>query len=434
MAARKRLRALGALALVAALALPATLTVSGAHADVVGPDSVDVPAISVGHPTTFGLSNYGQSGLGFVDSNAHPNPTQIAAITSAVQLAAGTYHVLALKSDGSVWSWGSNAYGELGVPQTGTCSSFCISTPGPVTGLAGIGFLKNIKAIAAGDDFSLALLKSGIVVGWGRNDSGQLGRGTTDSNLNDVPVAVHTITNAVTLAAMGDHAMALTSDGRVFAWGYNYYGETGDGTFINNTPVPTQVRSLPPIKAIATGYYHDLALGTNGIVYAWGYGYYGELGNNTPPVYNCTTCYNSYAIPTQVANLTGVKAIAAGYYHSLAIKTDGTVWAWGYNSSGQLGIGPNSSFYSYNAPVQVVGTGGTGTTLQNAAAIAAGWNHSLVVLTDGSVVAFGDNGYGDLGNASLSGASFIPAQVGVPFGKVATGVAAGNDDSFLITH
>jgi alpha-tubulin suppressor-like RCC1 family protein len=429
--ARRRLRVFGALTLVVALSLPATLSVSRAHADGVAPDTAAV-SISAGHPTTFGYSGYGQSGLGLIDNNTHPNPTQITAITNAVQLAAGGYHALALKADGSVWSWGSNQYGELGVPQSGTCSAFCSATPAPVTGLAGIGFLKNVKAIAAGDYFSLALLRSGIVVGWGYNGHGQLGRGTTDSNVNNVPVAVHVITNAVYLAASGDHALALTADGRVFAWGDDYYGETGDGTFSVYTPNPTQVAFLPPVKAIATGFYHNLALSASGNVYAWGYGYYGQLGNNTPPQYNCSTCFNSYAIPTLVANLTGVKSIAAGYYHSLAVKTDGTVWAWGYNGNGQLGTGTSGG--NFNAPVQVIGTTGVGSTLQNAALVAAGYYHSLVVLSNGSAVAFGDNNYGDLGNASVCCGSATPVQVGIPSGKVATGAAAGYYDSFLITH
>src|SRR5262249_14714117 len=143
-----------------------------------------------------------------------------------------------------------NQYGELGVPQTGTCSAFCSSTPVQVLGPAGIGVLRNISGVAAGHDFSLAIL-GGFVFGWGYNGYGQLGRGTTDSNPNSVPVAVHVITNAVTLAASGDHAMALTRDGRVFTWGDDTYGETGDGTFSTYTPNPTQVKFLPPIKAIA---------------------------------------------------------------------------------------------------------------------------------------------------------------------------------------
>lgn len=431
-----RIRLMSALALVATVLLPAAMAIQPVRADGTGPDAgiaLQPAAVTPGHPTSFGYTAYGESGLGIVDSNTHATPTQISAISNAVSLAAGTYHVLALRSDGTVWAWGSNQYGELGVPQSGTCSAFCSATPVQVTGLAGLGFLKNVKAIAAGNDFSVAVLNTGIVVAWGYNGYGQLGRGTTDSNLNDIPVAVHTITNAVSIAASTNHVLALTKDGRVFAWGDDYYGQTGDGTFNTDTSSPVVVATLPTARAIAAGDLFSLAVSTAGNVYSWGYGYYGQLGNGTPPAYNCTTCYNSYAVPTKVVNLTGVTAVSAGYYHSLALKSDGTVWSWGYGGNGQLGNGSTSGT-PFNAPVQVIGTGGLGTTLQNATAIAAGYSHSLVLISNGTVDSFGDNGYGDLGNASVCCASATPVQALNPSGTAASGVAAGYYDSLMLTH
>jgi alpha-tubulin suppressor-like RCC1 family protein len=274
-------------------------------------------------------------------------------------IAAGEYHSLALKNDGTVWAWGDNRYDQLG---NGT-TIYSSDVPVQVVTSAGGPALTGCTKIAGGPFHSLALKDDGTVWAWGYNSNGQLGNGTkTDSNL---PVQVVTsvggpaLTGITAIAGGGDHSLALKNDGTVWAWGGNYYGELGNGTNTDSN-VPVQVSGLTGITAIAGGGGGSLALKNDGTVWAWGYNHQGQLGNGTNTNSN---------VPVQVAGLSGITKIAGGGSHSLALKNDGTVWAWGYNYYGQLGNGTNTDS---NVPIQVSGL--TGVT-----AIAGGDYHSLAI-------------------------------------------------------
>jgi alpha-tubulin suppressor-like RCC1 family protein len=248
-------------------------------------------------------------------------------------IAAGNFHSLALKNDGTVWTWGSNSLGQLG---NGNYADS--NVPVQVSNIAGV------VAIAGGDAHSLALKNDGSVWSWGDNLGGQLGNGTSILKSN-VPVQVSSLTGVIAIAAGAYHSLALKNDGTVWAWGDNGFGQLGNGTNIVKSNVPVQVSSLTGVIAIAAGTYHSLALKNDGTVWAWGYNNYGQLGNGSNIFYS--------NVPVQVSSLTGVIAIAAmGSSHSLALKNDGTVWAWGANGYGQLGIG---NYTDKNVPVQVTG-------------------------------------------------------------------------------
>ncbi|TLZ71770.1 MAG: RCC1 repeat-containing protein, partial [Methanobacteriota archaeon] len=229
---------------------------------------------------------------------------------------------------------------------------------------------------------------SGTVLAWGDNVDGQLGNGTfTTSN---TPVEVSGLTGVTAIAAGGafnHHSLALKSDGTVWAWGANSAGQLGNGSFTgSNTPVQTS--GINGVTAIAGGQLHSLALKSDGTVWAWGFNLDGQLGNGT----NTTTYPYGLDTPVQVLGLTGVIAIAGGGAHSLALKSDGTVWAWGQNNKGQLG---NGSFTGSNTPVQTSGISGV-------TAIAGGVSHSLALKSDGTVWAWGYNGGGELGNGTYT--------------------------------
>jgi len=249
--------------------------------------------------------------------------------------------------------------------------------------------LTGITAIAGGGAHSLALKNDGMVWAWGWNLYGQLGNGTnTDSN---VPVQVSSLTDIIAIAAGWEHSVALKNDGTLWAWGWNTYGELGDGTN-GDSNVPVQVSSVTAITAISGGESYSLAMKNDSTVWAWGYNYYGQLGNGTNTDSN---------VPVQVSSLTGIIAIAGGRVHSLALKNDGTVWAWGYNADGQLGNGTNADS---NVPVQV-------SSLTGIIAIAGGREfHSLALKNDGTVWAWGDNYYGEIGNGSNTNSN-VPVQV-----------------------
>jgi alpha-tubulin suppressor-like RCC1 family protein len=215
----------------------------------------------------------------------------------------------------------------------------------------------------------------GTVWAWGSNFAGELGNGSsTDSS---IPVQVSGLTGVTAIAAGDSHSLAVRGDGTAWAWGYNFDGELGNGTTTFNESTPVQVSALTGLTAIAAGGNHSLAMRGDGTVWAWGSNFAGELGNGTTT--NAST-------PVQVSAPSSVNAIAAGGIHSLAMRGDGTVWAWGDNSLGELGNGTTNSA---STPVQVSGLAGV-------TAIAAGDLYSLAVHTTALSPAVGSS-VGDCG-------------------------------------
>ncbi|MCM3700233.1 S-layer homology domain-containing protein [Paenibacillus macerans] len=233
--------------------------------------------------------------------------------------------------------------------------------------------------LAAGYYHGVSLTSSGEVWSWGRGDYGQMGNGSSASRA--YPVLAQGMTKVVAVDSGVRGSIAVKADGTVWTWGSNSNGQLGVGSLDNST-VPGRVPGLSDVIAVSGALsYHSMALKRDGTVWAWGKNDNGELGDGTTT--QSTT-------PVQVAGLTGVKAIAAGGYFSLALKNDGTVWAWGYNGNGELGDGTNTQ---RTTPVQVAGLSGV-------KAIAAGGSHALALKADGTAWAWGQNTYGTLGDGT----------------------------------
>jgi alpha-tubulin suppressor-like RCC1 family protein len=303
----------------------------------------------------WGSNSSGQLGDGTIAG--HNTPVQVSGLIDVVSISAGSSHSLALKKDGTVWAWGDNDYGQLG---DGTL----IDRKTPVR------ILEDVIAIAAGNNYSLALKVDGTVWSWGHNSNGELGNGTTDHSYSPVQVSSLTDVKAITSSKFC-HNFAVKSDGTVWAWGCNEDGQLGIGSADSDPhTVPVQVPGLTDVVSVSAGTFHSLALKKDGTVWAWGKNYHGQLGDGT------TTDRKT---PVQVRALKDVTAIAAGGRYSLALKSDGTLLAWGFNFEGQVGDGTSDERLT---PVQI---------LNDVAAVSAGYQHSLALKKDGTVWAWGYN-------------------------------------------
>ncbi len=251
-------------------------------------------------------------------------PVQVDGLAGISALAGGVAHSLALRSDGTVWGWGDNSSSQVGVP------GYPILAPVRIEGLS------DAIQIGAGTFHSLALRGDGHVWSWGGNAYGQLGNGTDGSNGR--PGVVLGISGVVGIAAGACHCLALRSDGTVWAWGRNSSGQVGDGTMGTDRWAPVQVQGLTNAVAVAAGDAHSLALKSDGTVWSWGDNTNGEIGDGTT---------SRRLVPVQVASLTSVIRVASGgspgYGHSLALRSDGTVWGWGSNARGVLGDGTTTA-------------------------------------------------------------------------------------------
>ena len=355
-----------------------TLSCTGLRADVLaGGASHSLVLCGDGTVWAVGSNQYGMLGDGTTTSSTIP--VQVVGLSNATAVGAGFVHSLALHNNGTVSAWGFNSAGQLGNGTTTTSL-----TPVSVLGLS------NVTGVDGGNSDSVAVDSSGAMWAWGHNQSGHWGNGTfTDST---TPVqAAPTLSNALDISSTGSHSLFLLGNGTLWSAGANGEGQLGDGT-TTQSATPVQVVGLSNVNAIdALGdNLHNLALQSNGTVWAWGLNNLGQLGNGT------TT--NS-SIPVQVPGLSNIIEVAsnsrASPYtdsFSMALQSNGTVWTWGANNYGQLG---NGTFVNSTTPVQVTG-------LSNVIAIGTGRGHALALRNDGTVWAWGLNNLGQLGNGTTT--------------------------------
>jgi len=364
---------------------------------------------------TWGLNSTPQ--LGTNDTTQRNTPvTTFAGGTNWKQVSGSA----AVKTDGTLWTWGRNDNGGLGINNIGVTTGR--STP--VTTFAGG---TNWKQVSGGGSFTVAIKTDGTLWTWGRNDSGQLG----DNTAVDKPTPVTTFaggTNWKQVACASSNTAAIKTDGTLWTWGYN---TSGNGALGDNT---TTTKSIPVTtfaggtnwKQVACGYGHTAAIKTDGTLWTWGYNANGQLGDNT---------IVSRSTPvTTFAGGTNWKQVACGAYHTAAIKTDGTLWTWGSNfisfppAAGQLG---DNTIVSRSTPVTTF-AGGT-----NWKQVSGGGNFTVAIKTDGTLWTWGYNNNGQLGvNDTNTRCTPVTTFAGGTNWKQVSGsvaVTSGTDPTFFIS-
>lgn len=354
----------------------------------------------------WGGNNAGQLGDGTRVDRTTPGPVTLPTSKRqhVVVVAAGGQSV-ALLDDGTLLAWGANNVGQVGDgTQIDRLQAVRVVDPSDAT-----GFLTSIRAVATGGGFTLALKRDGHVYSWGANDEGQLGSGAFTVTPRPLPAPVVDLDDVVAIAAgTNNTACALRRDASVWCWGRNNIGQIGDGSSGANKPRPARVEVAPGqplanVVAVAAGLAHQMALDADGNVWAWGFNQNGQIGNGG-------TTNQTRAV--KIDGLSGVVAISAGNQFSLAVRGDGSAWAWGRNASGQLGDGTTTN---RPTPVQVLDARQPQGTLHGVTALAAGGTHTVAVTDEGAVLCWGSKGVGQLGDGSAA-FSLVPVAVLAPGG------------------
>src|SRR5690242_67333 len=310
-------------------------------------------------------------------------------------------HVLVLRN-GTVWTWGNNSSGQLG---DGTTTSR--------TYPAQVDDLMSVTQIAAGTNFSAALKADGTVWTWGTNSSGQLGTGRLDPALISRPVRVAGLNSIVAIAAGSDHALALKSDGTVWAWGNNFSGQLGLGNASPPVSTPAKLAGFSGVKAVFAGNARSWLVDGNNDV--WGFGFnFGALGDGTQAV--------ATNAPTIISSLSGLKRVGSGPDFTIIAKNNNTAQSFGRNSFGVLGLGP-VDLGVHASPEQIPGL--------QAALVSTGVQHAIVTAPDGTVKVFGSNQEGQLGLGVID-ANQHNTPVSVPGLSSVLATAAGGFASFAL--
>ena len=337
---------------------------------------------------SWGSNEFGQLGKGDVDTLPHATPVQIATTgTGWIAISGGGGHSAALQADGTLWTWGENNFGQLG---DGTAAA---NRPQPVQVAGG-----DWARVSAGELHTLAVKTTGALYAWGNNADGQLGAIEPDVLPHATPLQITNhagIFHMVAVAAGPGHSLALKVTGEVFAWGDNALGALGDGTTVSSTIPVLVAQDVVSWVGAEPGVLHTVARRSDGSLWAWGDNFLGQIGLDPLVTTGSTT-------PVEIQTPATWTTQSAGSGHTLAIRPNGTLWSWGDNGSGQLGTEPVDPFQ----PTQVTAT-------NDWTAVAAGDFHSLGLRADGTLWAWGDNGSNQLGDPLLS-AQPQPVQVLTP--------------------
>jgi len=315
-----------------------------------------------------------------------------------VTIDAGLLHTCGLTSAGQSWCWGRNNYGQLG---DGSAASTLVPVATSQTGLS-------FTQYSGGNSHGCALTSSGAAYCWGYDADGRLGDGGFLNPL--MPVAVQGGLSFTTVSAGGAHTCALNSSGQAYCWGSNAYSQIGNGT-TTYASAPTAVSQPVGVTfvSIQAGDKHTCALASTGQAYCWGYGGDGAIGNNN---------LLGPSTPTAVSQPVGVTftSVATEYNHSCGLTSGGQAYCWGLNSSGQLGDNSTTKRLTPVAVSQGVVT---------FASLAPGSVNTCGLTSAGQAYCWGNNSYGQLGNASNT-SSLTPVAVSQPVGVTFSSVRAGS--------
>jgi hypothetical protein len=334
------------------------------------------PILPLENAWAFGLNSYGQIGDDSLVNRSSP-VSVVGGFSDWISASAGNYHNVAVRANGTVWAWGRNTNGELGEDSITQRSS-----PVSVVG----GFSDWISA-SAGRSHSLGVRANGTVWAWGNNGFGRLGDGIIISRSSPVSV-VGGFTDWISASAGGSHSVAVRANGSLWAWGYNAQGRLGDGTITSRSSPVSVVGGFTDWISASAGTFHSLGVRANGSLWAWGSNGTTVFVNTAGRLGDGTTISRSSPVSV-VGGFTDWISASAGDEHSLGVRANGSLWAWGNNGSGRLGDGTT---ILRSSPVSVVGG------FSDWVSASAGRSHSLSVRANGTVWAWGNGGVGRLGN------------------------------------
>ena len=354
-----------------------------------------------GRVFSWGLNNYGQIGDGTTTDRYVPteitNNFNLQAGEKVVNLAIGREHSSAITSNGRVFSWGRNNYGQLG---DGTTTDRYVPTE--ITHLFNLEGSEKVVSIYLGNSFSSAITSNGRVFTWGSNNNGQIGDGTTTDRYVPTEIThqfnLESDEKVISLGLGNNHSSAITSNGRLFTWGENSFGQLGNGS-TTATNVPTEIthqfnlQTGDKIVSISLGYLHSSAITSNGRLFTWGANYSGQLGDKT-----LTNRHVPKEITYNFDLRSGDKiaSVVLGGYHSSAITSNGRIFTWGSNGSGQLGNGTTTN---KSIPIEITYNIGIRDNDQ-VLSLSLGLNHSSAIISSGRISTWGNNTYVDLGMQS----------------------------------
>jgi len=337
----------------------------------------------------WGQGNQGQIGNGSTGNSS--SPIQIGALTNWLQVVGSYAHTVAVKTDGTLWAWGFNNSGQLGLGNTTSYSS--PKQVGALTTWAYVGSSSNASYGA-----TLAIKTDGTLWAWGNGSNGRLGLNNTYNYSSPKQVGALTNWLKVTSGSYCNFVVAIKTNGTMWSWGQNNYGQLGIGN-TNSYSSPNQIGALTTWANVAVGTFFAMAVKTDGTLWAWGNNNQGQLGLGD-------TSYRKS--PVQVGALTSWSRVSCGFQSdggfTQAVKTNGTLWAWGWNRYGQLGLNFTNYYATISSPNQVG-------SLTNWSNVSCGNGHTVASKTDGTLWSWGLNAQGQLGQSNTTGLS-SPKQIG----------------------